>query len=65
MVKDKKLAGIQLFANNSWQSKFVVNYKPNGIPRFILIDPKGKIVSAEAPKPSDPKLMELLMSLNI
>ena len=60
MVKDKELGGIQLFSDNAWQSDFVKNYKVNGIPRFILIDPNGNIVSPDAPRPSNPKLVDLL-----
>jgi len=60
MVEEKDLGGTQLFADNDWQSKFVQDYGIQGIPRFILIDPEGKIVSADAPRPSDPKLTEML-----
>jgi thiol-disulfide isomerase/thioredoxin len=60
MVKDKDLGGIQLMADNDWKSKFVQDYAIQGIPRFILIDPNGNIVSADAPRPSDPKLIKLL-----
>src|SRR5690606_35216219 len=65
MVSDKELTGIQLFAPNGWQSEFVKSYKINGIPRFILIDPNGNIVNADAPRPSDPKLVELFNELSI
>ncbi|MGE5944035.1 MAG: TlpA family protein disulfide reductase, partial [Flavobacteriales bacterium] len=65
MVTDKDLGGIQVFAPNGWQSDFVRDYKINGIPRFILIDPNGNIVSADAPNPSDPKLIELFNELSI
>ncbi len=37
----KELGGVQLFADNDWNSKFVQDYKITGIPRFILIDPNG------------------------
>lgn len=60
MVNEKDLGGTQLFADNNWQSKFVQEYGIQGIPRFILIDPDGKIVSADAPRPSDPKLTAML-----
>ncbi len=56
MVNEKQLGGIQLMADNNWKSKFVEDYAIMGIPRFILIDPDGKIVSADAPRPSDPEL---------
>ncbi len=65
MVKDKELGGIQLIADNDWKSQFVQDYGIKGIPRFILLDPEGNIVSADAPRPSDPKLVALLESLNI
>lgn len=65
MVADKELGGVQLLANNDWQSSFVQEYKIKGIPRFLLIDPNGNIVSADAPRPSDPKLIDLFTELNI
>lgn len=63
MVNDKELGGIQLFADNDWNSKFVTDYYIKGIPRFLLIDPNGNVVSPDAPRPSDPKLKELLNGL--
>jgi len=65
MVNDKELGGIQLFADNDWSSEFVKGYEIQGIPRFILIDPNGNIVNSNAPRPSDPALIELFKELNI
>jgi len=65
MIKEKKLGGIQLFSDNNWKSKFVTDYMIKGIPRFILIDPKGNIVSANAPRPSSTKLKTLLKEYNL
>ncbi|EMQ95140.1 hypothetical protein D778_00137 [Xanthomarina gelatinilytica] len=65
MIAEKELGGIQLFAPNGWQTPFVREYKINGIPRFILIDPDGNIVTPDAPRPSSEKLKELFDSLNI
>ncbi|WP_405609506.1 TlpA family protein disulfide reductase [Polaribacter sp. Asnod1-A03] len=65
MIVDKELKGIQLFADNNWESKFVEDYMIKGIPRFILIDPKGNIINANAARPSDQKLVEKLESLNL
>ncbi|MEW5675291.1 TlpA disulfide reductase family protein [Flavobacterium enshiense] len=64
-VEEKKLGGIQLFADNDWNSKFVQDYGIEGIPRFILVDPNGNIVSADAPRPSDPKLVAKFEELGI
>ncbi|MFT4697590.1 MAG: thiol-disulfide isomerase/thioredoxin [Flavobacteriaceae bacterium] len=63
MVTTKELGGIQLMADKDWKSSFPVEYNILGIPRFILIDPEGNIVSADAPRPSDPKLRDLLNDL--
>ena len=65
MIEDKKLGGIQLFADKSWESNFVTGYLIKGIPRFILIDPNGNIVSSNAPRPSDSKLIDLFNELSI
>lgn len=62
-VVTKELAGIQLFADNDWNSDFVKAYGINGIPRFILIDPKGNIVDANAERPSSPALTAQLEKL--
>lgn len=63
MVSDKELVGIQLMADKNWESKFVKEYGILGIPRFILIDPEGNIVTADAPRPSDSKLKATLDNL--
>ncbi len=65
MIKEKELGGIQLLADKAWKSEFVENYKINGIPRFILIDPKGNIITPDAPRPSKKELKELFNSLSI
>jgi thiol-disulfide isomerase/thioredoxin len=60
MVKEKDLKGIQLFADNDWKSTFVKSYAIDGIPRFILIDKAGNILNADAPRPSDGEIRELI-----
>ena len=52
MVKDKELKGFQLIADNAWSSDFVKAYSIFAIPRFILVDSKGNVISANAPRPS-------------
>jgi thiol-disulfide isomerase/thioredoxin len=58
MIADEKLGGVQLFASG-W-SKICKDYKITGIPRFMVFDKKGNVVTVDAPRPSDPKLKELL-----
>jgi thiol-disulfide isomerase/thioredoxin len=62
-VKAKQLTGTQLWAGQDYD--FQQAYQINSIPRFILIDPKGNIVDANAPRPSDPKLKDIFTSLGI
>ncbi|MCH2193887.1 TlpA disulfide reductase family protein [Kordia sp.] len=63
MVTDKSLGGIQLHYGGD--ETFMKEYMITGIPRFILLDPDGNVVSADAPRPSNPKLVELFNELNI
>ncbi len=63
MITEKSLGGMQLMADNNWNSKFVKDYAILGIPRFILLDTEGNIVSADAPRPSDPALRKMLDTL--
>lgn len=63
MVVERSLGGLQLMADNNWSSQFVQDYGILGIPRFILIDPEGNIVSADAPRPSNPSLRTMLDEL--
>ena len=60
MVKEKEMSGIQLFAPDNSIS-FFEDYFVSGIPRFILIDKEGKIIDANAYRPSDSKLKELIV----
>ena len=62
-VTENELGGIQLFADNDWNSQFVKDYQINGIPIFILVGPKGEIVNADAPRPSSHNLVETIDSL--
>ncbi|WP_439132642.1 TlpA family protein disulfide reductase [Polaribacter sp.] len=65
MIIDRELGGIQLLADNAWESQFIEDYMIKGIPRFILLDPNGNIIDANAPRPSNKKLTELLNELNL
>lgn len=57
-VADKKLGGTQLFASG-W-SDLVKFYNITGIPRFMVFDKNGNIVSVDAPRPSTPDLKLML-----
>lgn len=57
-LEKEELKGVQLFANG-W-SKIAKDYKINGIPRFMVFDKQGNIVSVDAPRPSSPELKQML-----
>lgn len=63
MVDEKQLKGIQLFADNNWASTFVKDFGIDGIPRFILIDPKGNVVKPDSSRPSNPKTKKIFQDL--
>lgn len=62
-VTEKQLGGIQLFADKNWNSDFIKAFGINSIPRFLLIGPDGKVLKADAARPSSAQLTELLDSL--
>jgi len=66
-IEEKEMGGVQLFAGDKHHDlEFTKDYLIKGLPRFILIDPDGNIVSANAPYPSDgDKLEEIFDALDI
>lgn len=60
MVEEKELGGIQLMAENDWKSEIATSYAIKGIPRFILVDKDGKIISADAARPSSDDIDKVL-----
>jgi thiol-disulfide isomerase/thioredoxin len=59
MIKDENLGGTQLFAGGPG-NEFSQYYKVNTIPRFLVFDKQGKIVTVDSPRPSNPELKALL-----
>ena len=57
-VKTKHMKGIQIHAGTG--NELSNAYKVTGIPRYILIDKAGNLITADSPRPSDPKLKSLL-----
>jgi thiol-disulfide isomerase/thioredoxin len=63
MVTEKSLGGTQLIADKDWQSDFIKAFGINSIPRFLIISPDGKIIDADAKRPSNPELITELNAL--
>ena len=58
MLADKQLGGVQLWANG-W-SEITKSYAINGIPRFMLFDANGNVISLGAPRPSSDEIRGLI-----
>ncbi len=65
LVKEKNLGGIQLISDKELNSDFMKYFQVSLIPRNILINPEGKIISSAGLRPSDPKTREILNSILI
>ena len=63
-IKKEELGGTQLHVNG-WNNDYIKYYKINGIPRFLLIDQQGNIVSADAPRPSSGEELDALLKKTI
>lgn len=57
-IVDEKLGGTQLYAKG-W-SDIAKFYQINGIPRFLLFDKDGKLITHDAPRPSNPDLKKMI-----
>jgi thiol-disulfide isomerase/thioredoxin len=57
-VKDQQLDGIQLYDPSG--RSVITYYKIPGIPRFMVFDKQGNIVTVDAPRPSTPDLKKLI-----
>ena len=60
MIKSEQMGGIHLFANGF--SAIAESYQITAIPRFMIFDKRGNIVSTNAPRPSDPQLKKLILN---
>ena len=52
MVPEKNVGGIQLYDAEGLNSDFMKAFSVSLIPRFMMIDSEGKIITAKAPRPS-------------
>lgn len=61
-VTEHNLTGIQLWMDNENVEKLFSAFNIKTIPRFIVLDPNGKVVDANAPRPSETKMINKLFS---
>lgn len=60
-VKSGALCGTQLYIGKG--SRFQADYRISGIPRFILLDPNGRIVNPDMTRPSSDDTEKILNSM--
>ncbi len=51
-VKENELTGIQILSQGGSKAEIMDPYMIQAIPRFIMVDPEGNLVDADASKPS-------------
>src|SRR5207248_6498432 len=52
VLKQKGLKGVHLLARGIEQKQIESSYRIQGIPVYVLVDRDGKIITANAPRPS-------------
>ena len=57
-VKSGELCGTQLYIGKG--SRFQADYRISGIPRFILLDPNGRIINPDMTRPSSEDTEKIL-----
>jgi|TARA_B110000495_G_scaffold29375_1_gene22246 thiol-disulfide isomerase/thioredoxin len=62
MVPEKNVGGIQLYDAEGLDSDFMKAFSVSLIPRFMMIDSEGKIITAKAPRPSSKDVRKFIDS---
>lgn len=62
ILEQDQMNGVQVFGDG-WRGQFVKDYRVTGVPRFMVFDEDGCIVTVNAPRPSSPMLKNLIKTL--
>ena len=60
MLDDYNMGGVQIIGDKGWQTGIMQSYAINGIPRFMLFNKEGNIISLMAPRPSSEGIRTLI-----
>ena len=58
MISEKQMGGVQLISYR--KGELVDEYETTAVPRFMVFDRKGNVVTTDAPRPSEPKLKRII-----
>ena len=64
MVADKNIGGLQLYDSEGLSSSFMRAFSVGLIPRFMMLDAEGKIITARAPRPSSEEVRKFISYLS-
>ena len=62
-IEQLGIEGVHGLSKGGWGSEATEKFGVRSIPRYLIIDKKGKVVDENAPRPSDPRLLEILQKL--
>jgi thiol-disulfide isomerase/thioredoxin len=62
-IEELGIEGLHGLSKGGWGSEVTAKFKVSSIPRYLILDKKGNIVDGNAPRPSDPRLLEILQKL--
>ena len=60
MVAEKNIGGLQLYDAEGLSSSFMRAFSVGLIPRFMMLDAEGKIITARAPRPSSKEVRKFI-----
>ncbi|MFM1876011.1 MAG: hypothetical protein RL266_1748 [Bacteroidota bacterium] len=62
-IEELGIEGKHGLSKGGWGSEVTAKFGVSSIPRYLIFDKKGKVVDPNAPRPSDPRLIDILRKL--
>jgi thiol-disulfide isomerase/thioredoxin len=62
-IRDLKIIGDHAISKGGWRSEVCKVFGISSIPRYMIVDKNGKVIEENAPRPSDPDLLQKLIKL--
>ncbi len=62
-ISELGIEGKHGLSQGGWGSEVTAKFGVNSIPRYLIFDKKGNVVDPNAPRPNDPRLIDILKKL--
>jgi thiol-disulfide isomerase/thioredoxin len=62
-IEELGIDGLHGISKGGWGSEVTAKFGVKSIPRYFIFDKKGRVVDKNAPRPSDPQLLDVLRKL--